>query len=40
VANAVAAATGGLRMRRLPMTAERVWRALDGNHGEPSAPNA
>jgi CO/xanthine dehydrogenase Mo-binding subunit len=28
VANAVAAATGGLRMRRLPMTPERVWRAL------------
>jgi CO/xanthine dehydrogenase Mo-binding subunit len=28
VANAVAMATGGLRMRRLPMTAERVWRAL------------
>jgi len=28
VANAVAAATDGLRMRRLPMTPERVWRAL------------
>jgi CO/xanthine dehydrogenase Mo-binding subunit len=28
VANAVAAATGGVRMRRLPMTPERVWRAL------------
>lgn len=29
VANAIAAATGGrARMRRLPMTAERVWRAL------------
>jgi CO/xanthine dehydrogenase Mo-binding subunit len=28
VANAVAAATGGLRMRRLPMTPERVWRAM------------
>ncbi len=31
VANAVAAATGGIRMRRLPMTPERVWRAIDGN---------
>jgi CO/xanthine dehydrogenase Mo-binding subunit len=30
VANAVAAATGGVRMRRLPMTPERVWRAIDG----------
>jgi len=29
VANAVAAATG-VRMRRLPMTPERVWRALNG----------
>jgi CO/xanthine dehydrogenase Mo-binding subunit len=28
VVNAVAAATGGVRMRRLPMTPERVWRAL------------
>jgi CO/xanthine dehydrogenase Mo-binding subunit len=28
VANAIAAATGGVRMRQLPMTAERVWRAL------------
>jgi CO/xanthine dehydrogenase Mo-binding subunit len=28
VANAIAAATGGVRMRRLPMTPERVWRAL------------
>jgi len=29
VANAIAAATGGrARMRQLPMTAERVWRAL------------
>ena len=26
VANAIAAATGGVRMRRLPMTPERVWR--------------
>jgi CO/xanthine dehydrogenase Mo-binding subunit len=31
VANAVSAATGGVRMRRLPMTPERVWRAIDGN---------
>ena len=31
VANAVAAATGGVRLRRLPMTPERVWRAIDGN---------
>jgi CO/xanthine dehydrogenase Mo-binding subunit len=29
VANAVAAATGGLRMRRLPMTPERVWQAMN-----------
>ncbi len=28
VANAIAAATGGVRMRRLPMTPERVWRAM------------
>jgi CO/xanthine dehydrogenase Mo-binding subunit len=28
VANAVAAASGGIRMHRLPMTPERVWRAL------------
>ncbi len=27
VANAIAAATGGVRVRELPMTAERVWRA-------------
>ncbi|MBV9465493.1 MAG: xanthine dehydrogenase family protein [Solirubrobacterales bacterium] len=31
VANAVAAATGGVRVRQLPMTPERVWRALNGN---------
>ena len=29
VANAIAAAAG-VRLRRLPMTPERVWRALDG----------
>jgi CO/xanthine dehydrogenase Mo-binding subunit len=28
VANAIAAATGGLRMKQLPMTSERVWREL------------
>jgi CO/xanthine dehydrogenase Mo-binding subunit len=28
VANAIAAATAGARVRRLPMTAERVWQAL------------
>ena len=28
VANAIAAATGGVRLRRLPMTPERVWRAV------------
>ena len=32
VANAIAAAAGGVRLRRLPMTPERVWRAIaDGN---------
>jgi CO/xanthine dehydrogenase Mo-binding subunit len=31
VANAIAAATGGVRMHRLPMTPERVWLALHGN---------
>jgi CO/xanthine dehydrogenase Mo-binding subunit len=33
VANAIASATGGVRMRRLPMTPERVWRALGSNVG-------
>jgi CO/xanthine dehydrogenase Mo-binding subunit len=35
VANAIAAATDGVRLRRLPMTPERVWQAIaDGNgHG-------
>jgi CO/xanthine dehydrogenase Mo-binding subunit len=28
VANAIAAATGGVRIRQLPMTPERVWRSL------------
>jgi CO/xanthine dehydrogenase Mo-binding subunit len=31
VANAIAAATGGTRVTELPMTAERVWRALAGS---------
>lgn len=31
VANAIAAATGGVRMRRLPMTPERIWRALSAH---------
>ena len=30
VANAIAAATGGVRLRQLPMTPERIWRALRG----------
>jgi CO/xanthine dehydrogenase Mo-binding subunit len=33
VANAVAAATGGVRLRRLPMTPERVWQALRETSG-------
>ncbi len=33
VANAIAAATDGVRMRRLPMTPERVWRALSTRDG-------
>jgi CO/xanthine dehydrogenase Mo-binding subunit len=36
VANAIAAATGGIRLHRLPMTPERVWRAIadaDGHAG-------
>jgi CO/xanthine dehydrogenase Mo-binding subunit len=37
VANAIAAATGGVRIRRLPMTSERVWRALAAD-GRSSAP--
>ena len=36
VANAIAAATGGVRMRQLPMTPERVWRALAGDGAGPS----
>jgi CO/xanthine dehydrogenase Mo-binding subunit len=37
VANALAAATGGLRMRRLPMSPERVWRELNANGGGPAS---
>jgi CO/xanthine dehydrogenase Mo-binding subunit len=33
VANAVTAATDGVRMRRLPMTPERVWTALANSNG-------
>ena len=33
VAAAIAAATGGLRLRELPMTPERVWTALAGRDG-------
>jgi CO/xanthine dehydrogenase Mo-binding subunit len=33
VANAVAAATGGRRVWDLPMTPERVWRAMNGGNG-------
>jgi CO/xanthine dehydrogenase Mo-binding subunit len=33
VANAIAAATGGLRMKQLPMTPERVWRELTARAG-------
>jgi CO/xanthine dehydrogenase Mo-binding subunit len=36
VANAIAAATGGVRPRQLPMTPERVWRAIEENgNGRP-----
>ena len=33
VANAVASATGGKRVWELPMTPERVWRAMNGSNG-------
>jgi CO/xanthine dehydrogenase Mo-binding subunit len=33
VANAIAAATGGVRLRELPMTSERVWRGLQNGAG-------
>src|SRR6185437_1513019 len=34
VANAIAAATGGVRPRQLPMTPERVWRATVAARGD------
>jgi len=37
IANAVAAAVG-VRLRDLPMTAPRVWAALDGSSTNGSAP--
>jgi CO/xanthine dehydrogenase Mo-binding subunit len=33
VANAIAAATGGVRVTRLPMTPERIWRAMSAAGG-------
>ncbi len=36
VANAIAAATGGVRLTQLPMTPQRVWRAVSG--GRDGAP--
>jgi CO/xanthine dehydrogenase Mo-binding subunit len=36
VANAIAAATGGVRITRLPMTAERVWRAIADRQPAPA----
>ena len=36
VANAITAATGGARVWQLPMTPERVWRAMNGNGDRPS----
>ncbi len=35
VANAIAAATGGARVWQLPMTPERVWRAMSDANGKP-----
>jgi CO/xanthine dehydrogenase Mo-binding subunit len=35
VANAIAAATGGTRVWELPMTPERVWRAISAGNGAP-----
>ncbi len=37
VANAVAAATGGVRPRRLPITTEGVWRALSDGSAQPTS---
>ena len=36
VANAITAATGGARVWQLPMTPERVWRAMNGHGDRPS----
>jgi len=38
VANAIAAATRGVRVRRLPITPERVWRALTDDAGATRSP--
>jgi CO/xanthine dehydrogenase Mo-binding subunit len=35
VANAITAATGGARVWQLPMTPERVWRAISDRNGKP-----
>jgi CO/xanthine dehydrogenase Mo-binding subunit len=40
VANAIAAATAGVRLTQLPMTPERVWRALAGAAGAPAGAGA
>jgi CO/xanthine dehydrogenase Mo-binding subunit len=40
VANAIAAATAGVRLTQLPMTPERVWRALAGATGAPAGAGA
>ena len=37
VANAIAAATDGVRMKQLPMTPERVWQAMVDGDGRPRA---
>ena len=37
VANAIAAATKGVRMKQLPMTPERVWQAIASNNGDRSS---
>ncbi len=38
VANAIAAATRGVRLKQLPMTPERVWRAIaNGDGGAPAS---
>jgi CO/xanthine dehydrogenase Mo-binding subunit len=39
VANAIAAATRGVRMRQLPMTPERVWRALEADGAGDAQPS-